>query len=138
MATQDIPTFWNDCFNIQLSILGILLTILTVILTIIISKKDELKIYSEEIKNGHHPPEILQRERYLINYIRHLRRANWKLMVVGFYTLIVFIFLWMYRLYFLQNSVFQSIAKCLIISEASLYLVCAALMAKWYISFMKK
>jgi len=26
----------------------------------------------------------------------------------------------------------------LTISEASLYLICAALMAKWYISFMKK
>lgn len=71
MTPQDISSFWTDCFNIQLSILGILLTILTVLITIIISKKDELKIYSEEIKNGHHSPEVLQRERYLINYIDH-------------------------------------------------------------------
>lgn len=138
MITQDISNLWTDCFNIQLSILGILLTILTVILTIIISKKDELKIYSEEIKNGHHSPEVLQRERYLINYIDHLGSANWKLLGMVFYTLIVFIFLWVFRLYFMQHRIFNIVAKCLIISEAFLYLGCIVYLVKWYLSFMKR
>lgn len=138
MTTQDISNFWTDCFNIQLSILGILITILTVILTIIISKKDELKIYSEEIKNGHHSPEVMQRERYLINYIEHLRSSNWKLLGMLFYTLFVFIFLWVFRLYFMQHNVFNIVAKCLIIAEASLYLGCIGYLVKWYISFMKR
>lgn len=138
MTTQDISNFWTDCFNIQLSILGILITILTVILTIIISKKDELKIYSEEIKNGHHSPEVMQRERYLINYIEHLRSSNWKLLGMLFYTLFVFIFLWVFRLYFMQHNVFNIVAKCLIIAEAFLYLGCIGYLVKWYISFMKR
>ena len=138
MTTQDISNFWTDCFNIQLSILGILITILTVILTIIISKKDELRIYSEEIKNGHHSPEVMQRERYLINYIEHLRSSNWKLLGMLFYTLFVLIFLWVFRLYFMQHNVFNIVAKCLIISEAFLYLGCIGYLVKWYISFMKR
>lgn len=138
MTTQDISNFWTDCFNIQLSIIGILITILTVILTIIISKKDELKIYSEEIKNGHHSPEVLQRERYLINYIEHLRSSNWKLLGILFYTLFVFIFLWVFRLYFMYHNVFNIVAKCLIISEAFLYLGCIVYLVKWYLSFMKR
>lgn len=138
MTTQDISNFWTDCFNIQLSIIGILITILTVILTIIISKKDELKIYSEEIKNGHYSPEVLQRERYLINYIEHLRSSNWKLLGILFYTLFVFIFLWVFRLYFMHHNVFNIVAKCLIISEAFLYLGCIGYLVRWYTSFMKR
>lgn len=138
MTPQDISSFWTDCFNIQLSILGILLTILTVLITIIISKKDELKIYSEEIKNGHHSPEVLQRERYLINYIDHLKNANWKLLGIVFFTLIVFIYLWVFRLYFLEHSVFHFVAQCLITSEAFLYLGCIVYLVKWYLSFMKR
>lgn len=133
-----ITSFWNDCFNIQLSIIGILLTLFTVILSIIISKKDELRIYSEEIKNGFHSPEILQREKYLIRYIKNLKRANWILLYISAFIFIIFVYLWIFRLLYINNPIANNIAFGLMMLELCSFFVCTFLLVKWYINFLQR
>lgn len=105
-----MPTLYNteyflqDCFNIQLSFLGILITLFTVIFTILLGKIEELKIYSELIKNGTHSLQIIQNEKLLHKYIKGLKKVNQKLLVAFLIAFVLFLIIWVYRLLCLHNK----------------------------------
>lgn len=105
-----MPTLYNteyflqDCFNIQLSFLGILITLFTVIFTILLGKIEELKIYSELIKNGTHSLQIIQNEKLLHKFIKGLKKVNQKLLVAFLIAFVLFLIIWVYRFLCLHNK----------------------------------
>lgn len=66
----------SDLWNFHLVLIGISLSIFTLLYSFILTKRDELKTISEQIKNGDKSPTLLQKERFAIRYISRLKKFN--------------------------------------------------------------
>lgn len=70
----------NDCFSdlwtLHLTFIGILLSLITLLYSFILSKKDELKLVTEQIHLGDSSPLVIQKKSFAINYIKRLVAIN--------------------------------------------------------------
>jgi hypothetical protein len=66
----------NDLWDFHLVLIGISLSIFTLLYSFILSKRDDLKAISEQIKNDGKTPILAQREKFAVNYILRLKRIN--------------------------------------------------------------
>lgn len=66
----------QEICNFQLVIFGISVTLFTVLYSFILNKRDELKVYSEQIKSGTANPITVQRSEFAKSNINRLRKIN--------------------------------------------------------------
>jgi hypothetical protein len=78
MEVEFMNDILNDLWNFHLVLIGIALSIFTLLYSFILSKRDELKSISEQIKTegSKTNPILIQKERFAINYILRLKRIN--------------------------------------------------------------
>ncbi len=68
-----ISDCFSDLWTLHLTFIGILLSLLTLLYSFILSKKDELKLVTEQIKLGDSSPLVIQKKNFAIAYITILR-----------------------------------------------------------------
>lgn len=70
----------NDCLSdlwtLHLTVIGILLSLFTLLYSFILNKKDELKLFVEQMKLGDSNPLIIQKRNFAITYIKRLININ--------------------------------------------------------------
>jgi hypothetical protein len=76
MEIQTINNFLLDLWNFHLVLIGVSLSIFTLLYSFILNKRYELKSISEQIKSGDNSPVLVQKERFAIKYILHLKKIN--------------------------------------------------------------
>lgn len=84
-----ISNCFSDLWTLHLTSIGILLSLLTLLYSFILSKKDELKLVTEQIKLGDSSPLVIQKKNFAIVYIKRLVNINCQC----FYILLISIFL---------------------------------------------
>lgn len=96
---------FSDLWTLYLTLIGILLSILTLLYSFILSKKDELKLISEQIKINGINPLVSQKKCFLILYIRRLVCINKRCFVLLLTATIMDILCWCgMRLSFIFNN----------------------------------
>lgn len=66
----------QDIANFNLFLFGIGITLLTVLISFVLSKKDEVKVYSDLYKTSHIDLSLKGKIQYSIQYIRYLRKIT--------------------------------------------------------------
>jgi hypothetical protein len=94
MATTTINDILSDLWNFYLVLIGISLSIFTLLYSFILNKRDELKTISEQIKNGDKSPTLLQKERFAIKYIFHLKKINTNCLYVFIFSTLLCCWSW--------------------------------------------
>ena len=82
-----ISDCFSDLWTLHLTFIGILLSLLTLLYSFILSKKDELKLVTEQIKLGDSSPLVIQKKNFAIAYIKRLVNINCQC----FYILLIWI-----------------------------------------------
>lgn len=93
-SIDQINNILNDLWNLHLVLFGASLSIFTLLYSLIVSKRDELKYISDQLKNGGSNPILSQRESFINLYIRRLKTANKHVALILFVTFIMFISAW--------------------------------------------
>ena len=94
LSIEQINEILNDLWNFHLVLFGVALSIFTLIYSFILSKRDELKSISEQVKIGDNSPIIAQRESFAKKYINRLKSANNHAALTILVTFILFVFAW--------------------------------------------
>lgn len=82
-TTDIIATLAEDCWTINISICGMMLSVFTLLYSFILSKKDTLVDLSRGIKNGHDGPITKSQEQKTRGYILQLSEiANKSLLIL--------------------------------------------------------
>lgn len=89
ISKEWISDCFSDLWTLHLTFIGILLSLLTLLYSFILSKKDELKLVTEQIKLGDKSPLVIQKKNFAIAYIKRLVNINCQC----FYILLCSIFL---------------------------------------------
>jgi hypothetical protein len=76
MEISIINDILNDLWNFHLVLIGITLSVFILLYSFIISKRDDLKSISEQIKYNGTNPILTQKENFAIKYIQRLRKIN--------------------------------------------------------------
>lgn len=71
-----ISDCFSDLWTLHLTFIGILLSLITLLYSFILSKKDELKLVTEQIKLGDSSPLVIQKKNFAIAYIKRLVTIN--------------------------------------------------------------
>ena len=66
---------FSDLWSLHLALIGCLASVFTLLYSFIISKKDDLKLFAEQISRGEKSPTILQRQRFAASYVRRMSRV---------------------------------------------------------------
>lgn len=90
----NIDSIIDFIFNINLSLFGIGITILTVLLSFVITKKDEVKVYSDVYKSGQGDPTIKGKISLSIKYIKKLRKIIAHIITICIISLISILTSW--------------------------------------------
>lgn len=93
----NIDSIIDFLFNINLSLFGIGITILTVLLSFVITKKDEVKVYSDIYKSGQADPTIKGKISLSIQYIKKLRRIIVHIIVICIISLLSVLSSWIFN-----------------------------------------
>lgn len=93
----------NDFINFHLVIFGIALSIFTLLYSFILSKRDELKSISAQVKCGNTDPMLAMRESFAKAYIQRFRAINKHILIIACITFIEFILNWS-TLRFIANT----------------------------------
>lgn len=91
---EQINNILNDLWNFHLVLFGIALTIFTLLYSFILSKREELRGISEQVKLGANSPLLSQKESFAIKYIARLKSANKHTALTILTTFILFGFSW--------------------------------------------
>lgn len=81
----------SDIGNLSLVIFGFSVTLFTVIYSFIIGKREQLKEYSDKIKDGSKDLLVLKRQHNAIRFIEKFRSFNKHLIITIFIDLIVYV-----------------------------------------------
>lgn len=92
----------GDIGNFVLVVFGFSVTLFTVLYSFILSKREQLKEFSDKIKNGSQDPLIHQRHSNAKKFIERFKRFNNHLIVTIFVDLIVYTSC-MFIKYFISN-----------------------------------
>lgn len=80
----------QDIANFNLSLFGIGITLLTVLISFVLSKKDEVKVYSDIYKTSHMDLSLKGK----IQYIKYLRKVIIHIMLVSLLSIYSYLFYW--------------------------------------------
>jgi Cft2 family RNA processing exonuclease len=133
---EEITNIINQISNIQLAILGITITVFTVLYAFIMTKKDELKILSNQIKIGDKSPLVLQKTNFVARNIIKLKKINDKVVYVILFSFVFFSYTWIVSLFkiLINNKNFLFIIIALVIEFALLTL----LLIKIFLNYKKE
>jgi hypothetical protein len=133
---EEITNIINQISNIQLAILGITITVFTVLYAFIMTKKDELKILSNQIKIGDKSPLVLQKANFVARNISKLKNINDKVVYVILFSFVFFSYTSVVSLFkiFINNKNFIFIITALIIE----FLVLTLLLVKIFLNYKKE
>lgn len=133
---EEITNIINQISNIQLAILGITITVFTVLYAFIMTKKDELKILSNQIKIGDKSPLVLQKANFVARNISKLKSINDKVVYVILFSFVFFSYTSVVSLFknFINNKNFIFIITALIIEFSVLTL----LLVKIFLNYKKE
>lgn len=84
----------QDIANFNLSLFGIGITLLTVLISFVLSKKDEVKVYSDIYKTSHMDLSLKGKIQYSIQYIKYLRKVIINIMLVSLLSIYSYLFYW--------------------------------------------
>ena len=94
LSETQINEILSDICNFQLVVFGIAVSLFTLLFSFIMSKREQLKVYSNEVKLGNSNPETFQKIEFCKSYISRLRRTNRHLMIISVSTLSIYLFSW--------------------------------------------
>ena len=97
MKISQINDLFNDLWNFHLVLFGIALSIFTLLYSFILSKRDEIRNISEQVKSGDKNPLLSQKENFAIKYIKRLKSINDKIVIIVILSLIFFIISWVFQ-----------------------------------------
>lgn len=73
---MEINNILSDLITLYFAILGILFGIFTVLLSFILSKRDELLVAIEDLRQNNKRPVLVKKVSLLKSYINHLKKVN--------------------------------------------------------------
>lgn len=115
LSIELINEILNDLWNFHLVLFGVALSIFTLLYSFILSKRDELKGISEQVKIGDKSPMLAKRESFAKKYIIRLKSANNHATLVILVTFILFVFAWFTQRFIPDCNVqFKRISFCII------------------------
>lgn len=94
LSVEQLNEILSDLWNINLILLGVSLTIFTLLYSFILSKRDELRGISEQLKIGSNSMVLSQKESFAIIYISKLKSANNHAAIIILVTFMLFLFAW--------------------------------------------
>ena len=94
LSIEQINDILNDLWNFHLVLFGVALSIFTLLYSFILSKRDELKSISEQVKTGDKSPMLAQRESFAKKYIIRLKSVNNHAILTILVTFVMFLFAW--------------------------------------------
>ncbi len=94
----------NDIWNLHLVLLQVSLTLFTVLYSFIVSKRDDLKTISEQIKLGDNNPMLAQRASFTKKYILRFKGINYQITFLIVMTFLLFMFGWISERLINDNS----------------------------------
>lgn len=65
----------SDLWSLHLAMIGCLVSVFTLLYSFLISKKGELKIFTEQLNHGDKSPTIIQKQKFATNYIKRMSKA---------------------------------------------------------------
>jgi hypothetical protein len=104
-SVEQINEILNDIWNFHLVLFGVALSIFTLLYSFILSKRDELKSISEQVKFGVKSPMLAQRESFAKKYILRLKSANNHIALTTLVTFILFLFGWFTQRLISDNNI---------------------------------
>lgn len=84
----------QDIANFNLSLFGIGITLLTVLISFVLSKKDEVKVYSDLYKTSHIDLSLKGKIQYSIQYIRYLRKIIIHIALISLLSICSYLLYW--------------------------------------------
>lgn len=84
----------NDLSNFHLVLFGIALSIFTLLYSFILSKRDDLKSISAQVKSGNKDPMLTMKESFAKKYILKLKSANRHVVIMALSSFCLFLFNW--------------------------------------------
>ncbi|SEN31394.1 hypothetical protein SAMN04487902_11177 [Prevotella sp. ne3005] len=66
---------FSDLWTLHLTMTGCLVSVFTLLYSFLISKKGELKIYTEQLNHGDKSPTNIQKQRFAVRYIKKMSKA---------------------------------------------------------------
>lgn len=91
---EQINNILNDLWNFHLVLFGIALSLFTLLYSFILSKRDELRNISEQVKMGNNSPILTQKEVFAKKYITRLKSANNHSAIIIIVTFFLFVISW--------------------------------------------
>lgn len=91
---EQINNILNDLWNFHLVLFGIALSLFTLLYSFILSKRDELRNISEQVKMGNNSPILTQKEVFAKKYITRLKSANNHSAIIIIITFFLFVISW--------------------------------------------
>lgn len=91
---EQINNILNDLWNFHLVLFGIALSLFTLLYSFILSKRDELRNISEQVKIGNNSPILTQKEVFAKKYITRLKSANNHSAIIIIVTFFLFVISW--------------------------------------------
>ena len=83
-SSEWISSALSDLWSLHLAMIGCLVSVFTLLYSFIISKKEDLKLFVEQINRGGKSPTVLQKWYFAANYIRRMSRvANYCLILLA-------------------------------------------------------
>jgi hypothetical protein len=116
-----------DIGNFVLVVFGFSVTLFTVLYSFIIAKREQLKEYSDKIKNGNQDPLVHQRHSNAKKFIERLKKFNFHLITTIFIDLIIYLICLVIK-YFIDNLRIKEISTLIIGISAILIVFYVAIM----------
>ncbi len=117
----------GDIGNFVLVVFGFSVTLFTVLYSFIIGKREQLKEYSDKIKNGNQDPQVNQRHSNAQKFIDRFKKFNAYLVLTIFIDLVVYITCIAIK-YFIDNIVVKEWSTIIIGGFAILIVVYVSIM----------
>lgn len=123
LSIEQINNILNDLWNFHLVLFGIALSVFTLLYSFILSKRDQLKIISEQLKIGSKSPLLIQKESFAIKYILRLKSANNKAALTILITFVLFLLAWLSHRIIPDNNVNLKSISLYSISALTIFII---------------
>lgn len=120
LSNSQINEILSDICNFQLVVFGIAFSLFTLLYSFIMSKREQLIIYSDSLKKGDTSPDLPQKIKFSIDYINRLKRTNKYLIVLIIFSFTTYVFSWLSLRFidcnYLKNKSFYILASISILT----------------------
>lgn len=74
-SSEWIASVYSDLWSLHLAMIGCLVSVFTLLYSFIISKRENLKLYAEQISKDGRNPTVIQKQQFAVNYIKRMSRV---------------------------------------------------------------